>query len=82
MNISAHQKKEKNQKTGKRKAGEERKQVTDFKEAVCSPSAIVQGAARRKNGLCKGNSRGNWTLGKTNSHFDSTKTRLGITPPH
>ena len=49
MNVTAHQEKEKNKetKTGKRRAGEkkERKQATDFKEAVCCPSAIVQGAA-------------------------------------
>ena len=46
-------------KTGKRKAGEERRQV-DFKEAACYPSLVVQGAARQKNGLCEGNARGNW----------------------
>ena len=40
INATAHQKK-KNEgtKTGKRK------QVTDFKEAVCCPPAVVQGAA-------------------------------------
>ena len=56
MNVTPHQKK--NEKTGKRKAGEERKQA-DFKEAACYPSAVVQGAARRKNGLCEGSARGN-----------------------
>ena len=49
MNVTAHQEKEKNEKTkkGKRKAGEtrRRKQGTNFKEAVCCPSAVVQGAA-------------------------------------
>ena len=59
MNVAAHRKKEKNEKTGKRKAGEERRQA-DFKEAACYPSAIVQGAARLKNGLCEGSARGNW----------------------
>ena len=51
MNVTAHQEKKKNEemKAGKRKAREERKQATDFKEAVCCPSAIVQGAAQRKN---------------------------------
>ena len=36
-----------NNRTGKSRAGEERirKQVTNFKEAVCCPSAVVQGAA-------------------------------------
>ena len=59
MNVTAHQEKEKNKKTGNRKAGEERRQ-TDFKEAECYSSAVVQGAARRKNGLCERSSKGNW----------------------
>ena len=43
MNVIAHQEKEKNKetKTGKRKAGEGRRQATDFKEAACCPFAIV-----------------------------------------
>ena len=47
MNITAHQEKKKNEKMkmGKRRAGEKREQATDFKEAVCFPSAVVQGAA-------------------------------------
>ena len=47
MNVTAHQEKKKNEetKTGKRRAEEKRKQETDFKEAVCCPSAVVQGAA-------------------------------------
>ena len=47
-------------KKGKKKAGEERRQATDFKEAACCPSAVVQGTARRKNGLCMRSARGNW----------------------
>ena len=41
MNVTAYQEKEKNEeaRTGKRNAGEERKQATDFKEALCCPSA-------------------------------------------
>ena len=58
MNVAAHQE-EKNKKTGKRKAGAERRQA-DFKEAACYPSAVVQGAAQRKNGLCEKSARGNW----------------------
>ena len=57
MNVAAYQ--EKDEKTGKRKEGEERRQ-TDFKEAVCYPTAVVQRAAGRKNGLCEGSARGNW----------------------
>ena len=48
MNVTAHQeKKNRETKTGKRRAGKkrERKQATDFKEAVCCPSAVVQGTA-------------------------------------
>ena len=60
MNVAVHQEKEKDEKTSKRETGEERRQVTDFKEAACYPSAVVQGAARQKNGLCEGSARGNW----------------------
>ena len=59
MNLPAHQEKKKDEKTGKRKAGVERRQA-NFKEAACYPSAVVQGAARRKNGLCEGSARGSW----------------------
>ena len=59
MNVAAHQEKEKNEKTGKREAREQRRQ-TDFKESACYLSAVVQGAARRKNGLCEGSARSNW----------------------
>ena len=53
MNVTAHQEKKKNDetKTGMKKAGERRRQLTDFGKAVCCHSAVVQGAARRKNGL-------------------------------
>ena len=47
MNVAAHQDKEKNEKTGKKKTREERRQA-DFKEVTCYASAVVQGAARRK----------------------------------
>ena len=46
MNVTAHQKKKnKKTKTGKRRAVKKRIQATDFKDAVCCPSAVVQGAA-------------------------------------
>ena len=51
MNVAAHP--EKNGKTGKRKAGKERRQA-DFKKAACYPSAVVQRAARQKHGFCEG----------------------------
>ena len=46
MNVADHQ--EKNQKTGKRKAGEERRQAIDFKEAACCLSEVVQGGCTAK----------------------------------
>ena len=48
MNVAVHQDKEKNEKTGKRKAGEERIQETDFKKAACYPSVVVQGQHGKK----------------------------------
>ena len=57
MNVATHQEKDKNEKTGKRKAGEKRRQA-DFKEAECYPSAVVQGAEWQK--LFVGSAWGNW----------------------
>ena len=76
MNVADHQEKEKNEKTGKRKAGVERRQA-NFKKTACYPSAVVQGAARRKNGLCEGLPGVTGTLGKANSHFDPTQMGRG-----
>ena len=59
MNVATHQEKEKNKKTDKRNAGVARRQA-NFKETACYPSAVVQGAARRKNGLCEKSARGSW----------------------
>ena len=64
MSVAAHQEKQKNEKTGKTEAGEERRQATDCKEAACCPAAVVQGAARSKNGLRKGSAWGNWDFRK------------------
>ena len=81
MNVTTHQEKKKNEevKMGMKKAGERRRQATNFREAVRCPSAVVQQAAWQKNG-----SRGVFgvtaTLGKANSHFDPTQTE-GTTPP-
>ena len=47
MNVAAHQEKTENERTGKREAGkEEEKRSTDFREAGCCPSAVIQRAAR------------------------------------
>ena len=59
MNVAAHQEKQMNEKTVKRKAGVKRREA-NFKEAVCYSSVVVQGTAPRKNGLCEGSARGNW----------------------
>ena len=43
MNVATHYEREKNEKTGKQKAGEEeRKQSTNFRVAASCPSAVVQ----------------------------------------
>ena len=65
MNVATHQEKEK---TVKRKAVVKRRQA-NFKEAACYPSAAVQGAARRKNGLCEGSAQGNWDPRKGQQPF-------------
>ena len=67
MNVDAHQEKEKNEKTGKRKE-EERKQA-DFKVAACYLSAVLQRASRRKNALCEGSARGSWNPRKDQQQF-------------
>ena len=77
MNVAAHQEKEKNEKTGKRKAGVEGRQ-DNFKEAACYASAVVQGVAKM---VCVSGVPGvTGTLGKANSHFDPTQ--MGRGPHH
>ena len=83
MNVAAHQEKEKNEKTGKSKTREERKQATDLKETACCPSAVVQRQHDKKM-VCV---RRCWvlgetgTLGKANSHFDPTQMGPRTAPP-
>ena len=77
MNVVAYQE-EKNEKTGKRKEGEDRRQA-DFKKAAatfCGRS----GAARQKMICVRGVPGVTGTLGKANSHFDLTQTGLGTAP--
>ena len=75
MNVAAHQEKEKNEKTGKKKAGEERR-LAYFKEAARYPSAI-QGAARRKNGSCEESARGNWDPRESQQLFQPNPNGVG-----
>ena len=56
-----------------------RRRPADFKEAACYPSAVVQGAARRKMVCVRGVPGVTGTLGKANSHFNPTQTGRG---PH
>ena len=81
MNAAAHQEKEKNEKTGKRNAGKERRQENDFKEAACCHSAVIRGQHGEKMVCVGGVLRVTGTLGKANSHFDPTQTGLGKAPP-
>ena len=76
MNVAAYQEKEKNEKTDKRKAGEERRQA-DFKEAACYPFAVVQGAARQKNGLCEGSAWSNWDPREGQQPFQPNPNGVG-----
>ena len=80
MNVTAHQEKEKNEetRTDMKKTGE-KKHATDFIEVACCSSAVVQGAAQRKNKWEMSVVTG--TLGKANRHFDSTQTGSGTAPP-
>ena len=78
MKVAAHWDKEKNEKTGKRKAGEERKQA-DFKEAAFLQS--FRGLHGEKMVCVRGVSGVTGTLGKTSSNFNPTQTRLGTAPP-
>ena len=80
MNVATHQEKEKNEKTGKRKEGVKRRQA-NFKEATCYPSAVVQGAARRKNGLCDGSARGNWDPQEDQQPFSPNPNGSATAPP-
>ena len=78
MNVAAHQE---NEKTGKRKAGEERRQA-DFKEAACYPSSVVQGLHGEKMVCVRGVPGVTGTLGKANSYFNPIQTGLRTTSSH
>ena len=75
MNVASHQEKEKNDatKTFKRKAGEERRQATDFKEAARCPSVVFRGQ-HGEGSFTRGVLGVLETLAKANSHFDPTPT--------
>ena len=70
MNVATHQDEKKNEKTGKRKEGKEKRQ--DFKEAACYPPAVVQGQHGKKMVCVRGVPGVTGTFKKTNSHFYPT----------
>ena len=74
MNVASHQVKDK--KKVKRKAREERKQATSFKEAGCCLSVVVQGAAWRKNGLFGANAQDDWDLREGQQPFRPNPNRV------
>ena len=78
MNVAAHQEKEKNKKTGKKKAGVERRQA-DLKRLRATLLRSFKGLHGEKMVCVRGVPRVTGTLGKVNSHFDPTQTGRG---PH
>ena len=81
MNVAAHQEKKKNEKMGKRKAGEKRRQV-DLKKLRATPSTVVQGLHRKKMVCVRGVPGVTGTLGRANSHFDQTQMGFGTASQH
>ena len=81
MNVADHQEKEKNERTGKREAGEERKQANDFKKDVCCPFAVVQGQHGKKM-VCKRRVLGvTENLREDQRPFRSNPNGSGTAPP-
>ena len=67
MNVAAHQeKKKKNEKTFKRKAGEDRPILKRLRATLLQ---VFKGLHDKKNGLCKGNAQGNWDSQKGQQPF-------------
>ena len=75
MNVSAHQEKEKNEETDKRR--QKRKQAINFKEVACFPSVVVQGGSSAKNDLCEGNAWGNWKPRESQQPFRPNLNEVG-----
>ena len=76
MNVVAHQDKEKNEKTGKRKAGEDR----PILKRLCATTLRSFRGLHDQKMVCVRGVPG--VTGKTNSHFNPTQTELGTAPPH
>ena len=78
MNVAAHQEKEKNEKTDKRKVGVERRQA-NLKRLRATLMRSFRGLHGEKMFCLRRVPGVTGTLGKANSHFDSTQTARG---PH
>ena len=76
MNVAAHQEKEKNEKTFKRKAGEDRPILKRLRATLLRSFRGVHG---EKMVCVRGVPGVTRTLGKANSHLDPTQTGRG---PH
>ena len=78
MNVAAHQEKEKNKKTGKRKAGVGRRQA-NLKRLRATLLRSFRGLHGKKMVSVRRVPGATGTLGKANSHFDPIQTARG---PH
>ena len=76
MNVAAHQ--EKNEKTGKRKAGGEDRPILKMLRATLL--RLFRGLHDEKMVCVRGMPGVTGTLGKSNSHFNPTQTELGTAP--
>ena len=75
MNVTAHRKKKKNGETKTGRKG--RRQATDFKEAVCCPSAGRSGEKHSKKMVQGGAPGVTWTLGKGQKPFRPNPNGVG-----
>ena len=80
MNVAAYQDKEKNDKTGKRKAGEE-KNESILKRLRAILLQLFRGLHGKKMLCVRGVPGVTGTLGKANNRFNPTQMGLGIAPP-
>ena len=78
MNIAAHQDKEKNEKTSKRKTGEDRPILKRLRATLLRLFRRLHG---KKMVCVRGVPRVTGTLEKTNSYFNPTQTGLETAPP-
>ena len=78
MNIAAYLEKEKNEKTSKRKAEEDRPILKRLRDTFLR---LFRGLHGEKTVCVRGVPGVTGTIGKANSHFNPTQTGLGTAPP-